>query len=200
MVYPFMDLIVQINSREALDAALTAGVSGVTVDLPRRTNQAWWAAAVAWQAAVRGQGVRFQLQWDRLIREEELSQARKTLAQVAALQPDALILRDLGLCREARSKYPNLVLHAAAACGYHNSPGLRLAEGLGYSRVALAGSIPLKDLALMRRQTVLPLEVVLPQPCPGYLCLLEEYLGSGCASCGQLSRGSWPRRPALWPS
>jgi hypothetical protein len=107
---------------------------------------------------------------------------------VAALQPDALILRDLGLCREARSKYPNLVLHAAAACGYHNSPGLRLAEGLGYSRVALAGSIPLKDLALMRRQTALPLEVVLPQPCLGYLCLMEEYLGAGCAACGQLSR------------
>jgi collagenase-like PrtC family protease len=184
-----MDLFGQINSWEALDAALTAGVSGVTVDLPGRANQAWWSTAAAWQAVVRDRGVRFQLQWNRLIREEELSQARETLAQVAAFQPDALLLRDLGLCREARSKYPDLVLHAAATCGYHNSPGLRLAEGLGYRRVALAGSIPLKDLALMKRQTALPLEVVLPQPCLGYLCLREEYLGAGCAACGQLSRG-----------
>ncbi|MCX5892082.1 MAG: U32 family peptidase, partial [Deltaproteobacteria bacterium] len=128
-------------------------------------------------------GVGFYLQWDRLIREAELPQAREVLAGLAAFRPDALVLRDPGLCREARGRYPELVLHAAAACGYHNSPGLRQAESLGYRRVVLAGPINLKDLALMRRQTALPLEVVLPQACVGHLCLLDEYLGIGCASC-----------------
>ena len=118
----------------------------------------------------------------------------------ATLQPDALVLRDPGLCREARGRYPELVLHAAAACGYHNSPGLRLAESLGYRRVVLAGPINLKDLALMRRQTTLPLEVVLPQPCPGYghLCLLDEYLGAGCPACchsGPVATGAGGRPP-----
>ena len=191
-----MDLIVQITSREALDAALEAGVNGVTLDLPRGADQAWWAEAAAWQAAARGRGVGFYLQWDRLIREAELPQAQETLANAATLQPDALVLRDPGLCREARSRYPELVLHAAAACGYHNSPGLRLAESLGYRRVVLAGPINLKDLALMRRQTTLPLEVVLPQPCPGFghLCLLEEYLGAGCpAGCNP---ARWQPEPA----
>ena len=178
-----MDLIVQINSRQALNAALEAGVSGVTVDLPRGADQEWWAEAAAWQAAARGRGVGFYLQWDRLIREEALPQAKEILASLAAFGPDALVLRDPGLCREARGRYPELVLHAAEACGYHNSPGLRQAEGLGYSRVVLAGPLNLKDLALMRRQTSLPLEVVLPQACVGHLCLLDEYLGIGCASC-----------------
>ncbi len=191
-----MELIVQINSREALDAALEAGVNGVTLDLPRGADQAWWAEAAAWQAAARGRGVGFYLQWDRLIREEELPQAQEDLANAATLQPDALVLRDPGLCREARGRYPELVLHAAGACGYHNSPGLRLAESLGYSRVVLAGPINLKDLALMRRQTALPLEVVLPQPCPGYghLCLLDEYLGAGCPACCNPAR--WQPEPA----
>ena len=191
-----MDLIVQITSREALDAALEAGVNGVTLDLPRGADQAWWAEAAVWRAAARGRGVGFNLQWDRLIREAELPQAQETLAHAATLQPDALVLRDPGLCREARSRYPELVLHAAAACGYHNSPGLRLAESLGFRRVVLAGPINLKDLALMRRQTTLPLEVVLPQPCPGYahLCLLEEYLGAGCPAGCHPAR--WQPEPA----
>jgi collagenase-like PrtC family protease len=190
-----MDLIVQINSRQALDAALEAGVNGVTLDLPRGADQAWWAEAAAWQTAASGRGVGFYLQWDRLIREEELPQAKEVLSSLAELQPDALVLRDPGLCREARGRYPELVLHAAGACGYHNSPGMRLAESLGFSRVVLAGPINLKDLALMRRQTTLPLEVVLPQPCPGFghLCLLEEYLRTGCPACCNPAR--WQPEP-----
>jgi collagenase-like PrtC family protease len=188
-----MELIVATASPEALDAALEAGVAGVTVNLPRDPDGPWWAAAGAWQAAARRRGVRFNLQWDRLVPEKELPQARQVLAAAAALNPDALALRDLGLCREARLRHPGLSLHAAGGLGLHNSPGLRLAETLGFSRVVLEGPIHLKDLALMRRQTVLPLEVVLPPPCPGFghLCLLDEYFvsGPGCPSCC---------RPARW--
>ncbi len=46
-----MDLIVQINSREALDAALEAGVNGVTLDLPRNPALAkgsWTLSATPW--------------------------------------------------------------------------------------------------------------------------------------------------------
>lgn len=182
-----MELIVQISSPEALDAALAAGVAGVTLNLPRNPDGAWWAAVEAWQAAARSHGVRFNLQWERLVPEKELPQAQKALAALAALNPDALALRDLGLCREARLRHPGLILHAAGSLGFHNSPGLRLAETLGFSRVGLESPMPLKDLALLRRQTDLPLEVVLPHPCPGFghLCLLDDYLvsGGGCASC-----------------
>ena len=176
-----MELIVQITSQEALDAALAAGVAGVTVNLPRNPDGAWWAEVEAWQAAARSHGVRFNLQWDRLVPEKELPQAQKVLAAAAALNPDALALRDLGLCREARLRHPGLSLHAAGSLGFHNSPGLRLAETLGFSRVVLEGPMPLKDLALLRRQTDLPLEVVLPHPCPGFghLCLLDDYLVGG---------------------
>ena len=182
-----MELIVAITGQEALDAALTAGVAGVTVNLPRDPDGAWWAQASAWQAAARRRGVRFNLQWDRLVSEKELPQAQKALAATAALNPDALALRDLGLCREARLRHPGLSLHAAGSLGFHNSPGLRLAETLGFSRVVLEGPMPLKDLALLRRQTEIPLEVVLPHPCPGFahLCLLDDYpvSGGGCPSC-----------------
>ena len=197
-----MELIVQVQTREALDAALEAGVAGVTVNLPRDPDGAWWAEVKAWQAAARGRQVKFYLQWDRLVREEELPRSQEALAAIAALSPDALVLRDLGLCRQARLRHPGLKLHAAGSLGLHNSPGLRLAETMGFSRVVLEGPINLKDLALMRRQTDLPLEVVLPHPCPGFghLCLMDEYLGGGCPSLlPARPAGRRRRRPASWP-
>lgn len=195
-----MELIVQIQSREALEAALEAGVEGVTVALPRAPGEAWWAETAVWQQAARRRGAGFYLLWDGLAPETELPRARETLAAVAALRPDALVLRDLGLCREARRSYPELPLHAAVSCGFHNSPGLSLAESLGFSRVELAGPIPLKDLALLERQTALPRQLVLPHLCPGFghLCLLEEYLGGGCpACCGLEGRQAQPAAALL---
>jgi collagenase-like PrtC family protease len=180
-----MDLIVQVQSYEALEAALEAGVEGVTVALPRVPGEDWWAEAAAWRQAARPRGAGFYLQWDRLVPEAELAQAAETLAAAAALDPDALVLRDLGLGREARRRFPELQLWAAGGCGFHNSPGLALAAALGFRRVELAGPVPLKDLALLGRQSTLPLTLVLPHPCPGFghLCLLEEYPGLGCSVC-----------------
>ena len=99
--------------------------------------------------------------------------------------PTALQLRDLGLVREARRRYPDLPLQAAGNFGAHNSPGVRLADTLGFTRVVVAGPVSLKDLALMRRQTAMPLAVTLPTGCQGYasLCLMEEYLGVSCEAC-----------------
>jgi hypothetical protein len=119
------------------------------------------------------------------VRERELAGAPDLLAAVARLAPDALQLRDLGLVREARRLHPGLLLQAAGNFGLHNSPGVRLAAALGFSRVVVAGPISLKDLALMRRQTAMPLAVALGASCQGYagLCLMEEYLGVSCESC-----------------
>ncbi len=191
-----MELIVQVKSREALDAALEAGVAGVTVNLPRGPDEAWWAGVKDWQAAARARQVKFYLQWDWLVLEEELAQAQEALAALATLSPDALVLRDLGLCRQARLRHPGLNLHAAGGTGFHNSPGLRLAETMGFSRVVVEGPIHLKDLGLLRRQSALPLEVVLPHPCPGFghLCLLDDYLGAGCPLCCR--PGRWHPDPA----
>jgi collagenase-like PrtC family protease len=123
---------------------------------------------------------------DWLVPERELAGASDVLAAAARLAPDALQLRDPGLIREARRRYPHLPLQAAGNFGVHNSPGVRLAATLGFSRVVVAGPISLKDLAMMRRQSAMPLAVALATGCQGYasLCLLEEHLGVSCDACG----------------
>ena len=180
-----MELVVSIQNRESLATALDQGVGGVAAHLPRNPDSRVFSELADWRDAARQQGVKFYLTWDWLVRERELAGVPDMLAAAAGLDPDALQLRDLGLVREARRRYPHLPLQAAGNFGAHNSPGVRLAAALGFSRVVVAGPISLKDLALMRRQTAMPLAVSLTTGCQGYagLCLMEEYLGVSCEAC-----------------
>jgi collagenase-like PrtC family protease len=180
-----MELVVSINNRESLAIALNRGVGGVAAQVPRNPDSPAFSELADWRDAARQHRVQFYLTWDWLVRERELAGIPEMLAAVARLGPDALQLRDLGLVREVRRRYPDLPLQAAGDFGVHNSPGAQLAATLGFSRVVLAGPLSLKDLALMRRQTAMPLAVALETSCSGYagLCLMEEYLGVGCEAC-----------------
>ncbi len=172
----------QIQNREALTTALEAGAAAVAVRLPRDPPADWWIEAGVWQSAARRRNGKFYLLWDRLVREAEFTGALQMLGAVARMNPDALVLRDAGLAREARLRFPHLLLHAAGSWGFQNSPGLRLAETLGFGRVVLDSPLGLKDLALLRRQSSIPLAVALPPGRRGYssLCLAEDYLGRDC--------------------
>jgi collagenase-like PrtC family protease len=181
-----IELVVSIHSRESLAIALDKGVGGVAAQLPVNPDSQVFSELADWRAAAREHKVKFYLIGDWLVRERELAGVPDMLAAVARLDPDALQLRDLGLVREARRSYPDLHLQAAGSFGIHNSPGVQLAASLGFSRVVVAGPVSLKDLALMRRQTAMDLAVALGTGCPGYagLCLMEEYLGVSCETCG----------------
>ncbi len=180
-----MELVVHIEDRESLAVACEQGVGAVAVPLPRDPEARVWSELADWRTAAQKHGLRFYLVWDGLLTEAELSGAADKLARTARLNPDGVQLRDLGLVREARRLYPHLPLTAAGNWGAHNSPGVRLAETLGFSRVVVEGPVSLKDLALMRRQTAMPLAVSLPTGCQGYasLCLMAEYLGVSCEAC-----------------
>ena len=180
-----MELVVSIQNPESLTTALDCGAGAVAAPLPRNPDSRVLSELVDWRDAARRQGSKFYLAWDWLLRERDLAGVPDMLAAVARIDPDALQLQDLGLVREARRCYPHLPLQAAGDFGTHNSPGLRLAAALGFTRVVIAAPISLKDLALMRRQTALPLAVALATGCQAYAgsCLLDEYLGLGCDAC-----------------
>jgi collagenase-like PrtC family protease len=180
-----MELIVHLQDHNSLTTALNQGVGGVVVRVPESPDSPLWSQLADWRAAAGKRGLRFYLVWDARLTEADLPQVAAKLAAVARLDPDGLQLRDLGLVSEARRLQPHLSLIAAANWGAHNSPGVRLAESLGFTRVVLEGPVNLKDLALLGRQTALPLAVSLPPACQGYasLCLLEEYLNGSCQTC-----------------
>jgi collagenase-like PrtC family protease len=194
-----MELVLQIGSPEAFSAALEAGVGGVAVRLPLNPGPDWWDEAGVWQTAARRRNVRFYLVWDGLIEQPDLDPAEEILARAAELRPDALVLRDMGLVREARRRYPGLSLHASGAWGCQNSLGLGLAQTLGFRQVVLDAPLSLKDLALMRRQSQMPVEAVVPASPWGFsgLCLVQEYLGMEAAF--QLARAISPSPAQTMP-
>jgi collagenase-like PrtC family protease len=180
-----MQLIVQVHSEASLAASLEAGAAGVAVRLPRAPTPEGLSEIKTWQAAARRRHRRFSLLWDYLVAEADFPQALELLEAIASISPDALTLRDLGLTRETRRRYPQLVLKAAGNWGFHNSPGLKLAAALGFSQAVLQAPVGLTDLALLRRQSSLPLELELPPFCAGYpgLCLASDCLGLECPGC-----------------
>ena len=180
-----MELVVCIQNQESLAIALDQGVGGVATRLPRNPDSQVFSELADWRDAARRRGLSFYLTWDWLARENELAGVPAMLAAVAELNPDGLQLRDLGLVREARRSHPQLPLQAAGSWGAHNTPGVQLAASLGFTRAVVERPISLMDLALVQRQTSMPLAVTLTpfcQSCAG-LCLLEEYLGLSCEAC-----------------
>ncbi|MFZ5447202.1 MAG: peptidase U32 family protein [Thermodesulfobacteriota bacterium] len=180
-----MEFVVHIQDQESLAMVLEQGAGAVAVRLPRNPEAGAWSELSDWRGAAGQRGLKFYVIWDELISERELPGVAAVLAGVSRLNPDGFKVRDLGLVREARRLYPHLPLVASGNWGAYNSPGVRLAESLGFSRVVLDGPVSLKDLALIRRQTAVPLEVTLPPFCQGYagLCLLDECLGLSCEAC-----------------
>ena len=204
-----MEIVIQVRNLEAVETALGLEADGIAAPLPEAAGKEWRSGAAALRAAARRHGVSFYLDWDRLVVEGAQPQARESLAAITELAPDGLRIRDLGIFREARRRYPGLRLQTAAGWGCQNSLGLRVAETLGCNRVVLGGPTELKEVALMMRESPLALEVVLPPACGGFpgLCLLPDYLGVDCDSCpgpGQPEEsraGAWiaalERLPAL---
>jgi collagenase-like PrtC family protease len=180
-----MELVVHIQDQESLAVACEQGAGAVAVSVPQDPDAQVWSELADWRTAVRKPGLRFYLVWDDLLTEKEFPQVADKLARMARLDPDGVQLRDLGLVQEARRLYPRLPLIAAGNWGAHNSPAVRLAETLGFTRVVLEGPVSLKDLALIKRQTAMPLTVALLSGCQGYasLCLMSEYLGVSCEAC-----------------
>ncbi len=123
-----------------------------------------------------------------LLREKELPELLETLDIIDEIAPDGVLIQDLGVLRLARSYYPNLILHGSTQMGFHNSAGLAMAKKLGLARVVLERQTTLEELAAIRKQTDLELEVfVHGSLCCSLsgVCLFSSWLGGWSGNRGK---------------
>ena len=123
-----------------------------------------------------------------LVKENELPQVAEYLAQLEEIAPDALLVQDLGVLRLAREYFPSLTLHASTQMGIHNSAGLRMAKELGVTRVVLERQMTLEEIAAVKKQTDLELEVFIHGALCASLsgqCLFSSYLGGYSGNRGK---------------
>lgn len=106
----------------------------------------------------RGQGRRLYVALNTLVKEKELSRLVETLAALAAIRVDGVIIQDLGVWRLIRDHFPELPLHASTQMTIHNAAGIRMLEKMGFVRAVLARELSLAEIADIRRQTTIELE------------------------------------------
>lgn len=115
-----------------------------------------------------------------LVREQDLSQAIETLAMLEAMQPDGLIVQDIGLVRLIRQYFPDIPLHASTLLSANNSQSLAGFQTMGFERVVLARELTLKEIQILCEKSKVEIEIfVHGAMCFSYsgLCLFSSFLG-----------------------
>lgn len=147
-----MELLAPAGTVPAFEAALAEGADAVYLGTPAFNARALardfsFAEIAAMIETAHGQGKKVYLAMNSLVKEDELPRAGETLARIARLQADALIVQDLGLIHLARRFFPELPLHASTLMATHNSIGVEYLAALGCSRVVPARELDLEEIA-----------------------------------------------------
>jgi len=180
-----MELLAPAGNTVNFLAAMEAGADAVYVGAPAMNarNLARDLSMEEIYAMVdycHANGKKIYLAANSLIREQDLSQAIKTLATLEALQTDGLIVQDLGLVRLIREYFPDIPLHASTLLSANNSLSMQGFTELGFERVVLARELTLKEIEIISSKTDLEIEVfVHGAMCFSYsgLCLFSSFLG-----------------------
>ena len=123
-----------------------------------------------------------------LIKEMELPELVEMLSCLNEMNPDALLVQDLGVLRIAREYFPGLELHGSTQMGFHNSAGLEVAEKLGLKRVVLERQVTMEELRTIRSKTSLEIEVFIHGALCCSLsgcCLFSSHMGGFSGNRGK---------------
>ncbi|MCQ2462048.1 MAG: DUF3656 domain-containing protein [Clostridia bacterium] len=82
-------------------------------------------------------GVKAHITFNTLVTDSELACAAEELERICACGADALILQDLGVIELAKNCAPDIARHASTQMSVQTPAGVKLLEGLGFSRVVL---------------------------------------------------------------
>ena len=136
-------------------------------------------------------GVKVYVTVNTLLRNDELAEAVKYLAQLYHWGVDGVIVQDLGLASRARLEIPELEIHGSTQMTLHNYRDLETLEYLGLTRVVLARELDLEAIKLIKRHTNLELEVFVHGAlciCYSGQCLMSSLIGGRSGNRGQCAQ------------
>jgi putative protease len=122
-----------------------------------------------------------------LIKDTELNTALKYTEYLYELGIDAIITQDLGLASLLLKELPDLPLHASTQMNVHNTQGAIFLENLGFKRIILARELSLQEIAAIKQNTHIELEVFIHGAlCISYSgqCLLSSMIGGRSGNRG----------------
>ncbi len=149
----------------------------------------------------RTQNKKFYITLNTLLYDNELSQAYSMLKQLDYLQPDGIIVQDLGIAKIIRDEFPNLQLHGSTQLAVHTTQGVKELQDLGFSRVVLSRELSFEEIQKIRQECPnIELKVFIHGAlCYGFsgLCMASETITGRSANrgaCAQVCR-TWFSNP-----
>lgn len=136
-------------------------------------------------------GVRGYVTLNTLAFSDELEALELLVRRIAAARVDAVLVQDLGLVRLIRRVAPALSIHASTQMTLTSAECIAAAARLGIERVVLARELSIREIAKIRSQTDMPLEVFVHGAlCVAYSgqCLTSESFGGRSANRGQCAQ------------
>jgi putative protease len=136
-------------------------------------------------------GVKVNLALNIVIFENELASIVQALQKILPLNPDALIIQDLGLLRLIRKLSPDQAIHASTQMTVTNDLAIRFLEDLKIKRFVLGRENSLTEIGLIKQKTEKELEVFVHGAlCVSYSgqCFTSETLGGRSANRGQCAQ------------
>ncbi len=157
------ELLAPAGSLESFFAAIEKGADAVYAGLQdfsarARAKNFTLAQMERMLSYAHGQNRRMYITLNTLVKEKELPQLVDTLAALAGMRVDGVILQDLAVARLIRNHFPSIPLHASTQMTIHNTPGVRMLEELGFQRAVLARELAVDEIAVIAAATPVEIE------------------------------------------
>lgn len=158
------EVLAPCGSLEAFFAAMESGADAIYAGLREfsaraRAKNFTMGQMARMLAYAHQRGRKVYITLNTLVKEQELPQLVETLAELARLRVDGVIVQDMAVARLVRNYFPSIPLHASTQMTIHNLPGVKLLEEYGFERVVLARELQLADIASIAAQTSAELEI-----------------------------------------
>ncbi len=190
------ELLAPAGSLESFFAAMEKGADAVYAGLREFSARARAKNFTLPQiekmlAYAHAHGRRIYVTLNTLVKDRELPQLVETLAALAGMRVDGVIVQDLAVARLVRNHFPSIPLHASTQMTIHNTPGVRILEELGFRRVVLARELAVDEVAAIAAATPLEIEIFVH----GALCFsisgqcfFSSYLGGHSGNRGRCAQ------------
>ncbi len=190
------ELLAPCGSLEAFFAAMESGADAVYAGLREFSARARAKNFTLGQMArmlayAHNRDRKIYITLNTLIKEQELTPLVETLAELARLRVDGVIVQDMAVARLVRNHFPSIPLHASTQMTIHNLPGVKLLEELGFERVVLARELQLIDIASIAAQTATELEIFVHGAlcfCVSGQCHFSSLLGGHSGNRGRCAQ------------
>lgn len=191
-----VELLAPAGNTEALDAAIGEGADAVYLGLKSfnarmRSSNFSWSQFEAAVNTLHKRGKKIYVTVNTVITEEETERMYRFLSYLNSVQPDAVIVQDLGVVQMIKDYFPKLKIHASTQMNIASAKAANVMSKSGVSRVVLARELSLEEITAINYATSCEVEVFTHGAlCVSQsgLCMFSSYLGGKSANRGMCTQ------------